>query len=39
MQLGFSRKIFPKTLKYQKALKNFEWDPSCSMRTDGPTQT
>ena len=34
MKHEFSRQIFRKTLKYQNWLKFFQWEPTCSMRTD-----
>ena len=30
---------FLKILKYQISWKSVQWEPSCSMRTDGPTGT
>ena len=29
--------VFRKTLKYQISWKSIQWEPSCSMRTDGRT--
>jgi hypothetical protein len=37
MKLDFSRQIFRKKLKYQVSSKFVQWEPSCSMRTDGRT--
>ena len=37
MKLEFSRHIFEKILKYQISWKSVQWEPSFSVRTDGPT--
>jgi len=37
MHLEFSQTIFRKILKYQILLKSVQWEPSCSVRTDGQT--
>jgi hypothetical protein len=37
MKLEFPRHIFRRKLKYQILLKSVQWEPSCSMRTDGQT--
>jgi hypothetical protein len=37
MELEFSGQIFEKILKYHISWKSLEWQPSCSMRTEGPT--
>ena len=39
MKLEFSGQIFENMLKYQILSKSFQWEPSCSMRTDGRTET
>jgi len=38
MKLEFSRQIFGKIFKYQISWKSFQWEPSCSIRTDGRTE-
>ena len=35
MKIKFSRKVFGKKLKYQISWKSFQWEPSCSLRTEG----
>ena len=35
MKLELSRQIFEKILKYQIPLKSVQWEPTCSIRTDG----
>jgi hypothetical protein len=35
MKLEFSQKIFLEKLKYQTSWKSVQWEPSCSMQTDG----
>jgi hypothetical protein len=37
MKLKFYRQIFEKYLKIKLYEKYFEWEPSCSMRTDRRT--
>jgi hypothetical protein len=36
-KLEFFRQIFEKTRKYQISWKSVQWEPSCSMQTDGRT--
>jgi hypothetical protein len=36
--LDFSGNIFEKIIKYQISWKSFQWEPSCSMRTDRQTK-
>ena len=38
MKLEFSRHIFEKIIGYQISLKSKQWEPSCSLRTDGQTE-
>jgi len=35
MKLELSRQIFGKIVKYQITWKSVNWEPSCSMWTDG----
>jgi hypothetical protein len=37
IKLGLSRQRFEKQHKYQVSSKFVQWEPSCSMRTDGKT--
>ena len=37
MKLEFHQQIFEKKLKYLIYLKSVQWEPSCSMQTDGRT--
>jgi hypothetical protein len=37
MKLEFSRQIFEKILKYKISWKSVQWEPSCSVWTDGRT--
>jgi hypothetical protein len=37
VELGIFLTDFGKILKYQISLKSVQWEPSCSMRTDGQT--
>ena len=39
MKLQFSEQILRKKLKYYVSSKSVQWEPSCSMRTDGRTDT
>jgi hypothetical protein len=41
MNLEFSRQIFgeKKNLKYLVSSKSVQWEPNCSMRIDGRTDT
>jgi len=35
MNLEFSRQILEKILQYHISRKSLQWEPSCTMRTDG----
>jgi hypothetical protein len=37
MKLEFCRQCFEQLLKYHMSWKSVQWEPSCSMRTDGQT--
>jgi len=37
MKLEFSRQIFEKSPNIKFAWKSVQWEPSCSIRTDGRT--
>jgi len=37
MKLEFYEQIFEKILKYQTSRKSIQWEPSCSVWSDGQT--
>ena len=39
MKLEYFQHFFEKIIKYRISLKSVQWEPSCSMRTDGQTGT